>query len=238
MKFALVSGRRHEAQPGISGKCQNCSRPMVAKCGEHRIWHWAHKGQLMCDSWWENETEWHFNWKANFPNSWREVVCRADDGTKHIADIKTEHGWVIEFQHSSIKPEERRSRDVFYGRLVWIVDGTRRKRDATQFDRAWRDGAAVGHSSIVRRVFADECRLLREWSDSLGPIFIDFGSQTLGWILPGRMNGAVYVAQFPRSQVIHILRTDIAHEGLSFDALVRELGELVSRYETNSMLRW
>jgi hypothetical protein len=237
MKFALINGERREAQPGASGECQNCGGLMVPKCGELRIWHWAHKGRLTCDPWWENETGWHLNWKANFPDSWREIVCRAEDGTRHIADIKTEHGWVIEFQHSSIKPDERRSRDAFYGRLVWIVDGTRRKRDAAQFERAWSDATPVGSTSTVRRVYADDCALLREWSDSLGPIFIDFGGQSLGWILPGRLSGSVYVAQFPHSSIIHILRTGVAQEGLDFDGLVKELGQLVSRYEANRRLR-
>jgi competence protein CoiA len=90
---------------------------MVAKCGEVKIWHWAHQGRRFCDPWWENETEWHRKWKAEFPDAWQEIIHRADDGTKHVADIKTEHGWASEFQHSSIRPEERRSRDAFYERV-------------------------------------------------------------------------------------------------------------------------
>jgi hypothetical protein len=42
--------------------------------------------------------------------SWQEIVHRSDSGEKHIADVKTDHGWVIEFQHSYLNPEERRSR--------------------------------------------------------------------------------------------------------------------------------
>ena len=174
MKFALVNGQRQEAQPIHSGKCQICDHPMVAKCGEVRIWHWAHQGRRFCDHWWENETEWHRKWKAEFPDAWQEIVRHADDGTKHIADIETEHGWVIEFQHSSIRPEERRSRDAFYRQLVWVVDGTRRKRDAAQFARAWSDGTPVGKAFPVQRLYADDCALLREWSGSLAPIFFDF----------------------------------------------------------------
>jgi len=39
-------------------------------------------------------------------------VHRAEDGEKHIADVKTYHGRVIEFQHSYLKPVERRSRQA------------------------------------------------------------------------------------------------------------------------------
>lgn len=238
MKIALVNGKRQAAEPGIAGECQNCSRPMTAKCGEQRAWHWAHKGRLMCDPWWENETEWHLNWKKCFPDDWREIVHSAPDGTRHIADVKTEHGWVIEFQHSSIKPEERRSRDSFFGRLIWIVDGTRRKRDAQQFERAWNDGTAVGSNGVVKNLFVAESVLLREWSDSQGPILFDFGGPVLGWVLPGRRDYWAYVARFPRAEIVQILRTGAAEPGLSFDDLLVELKELISRYEAHKRHRY
>jgi hypothetical protein len=31
--------------------------------------------------------------------------------------VKTDRGWVIEFQHSPLEPEERRSRETCYIRL-------------------------------------------------------------------------------------------------------------------------
>ena len=238
MKFALVHGERQEAHPNLSGKCQICDQPMIAKCGEVRIWHWAHQGRRFCDPWWENETEWHRKWKAEFPDAWQEIVHQADDGTKHIADIKTHHGWVIEFQHSSIRPEERRSRDAFYHQLVWVVDGTRRKRDAAQFTRAWLAGMPLRNAFPVRRLHADDCALLREWSGSLAPIFFDFGGgELLWWLLPGRLNGSVYVAQFRRNVFVHIHRSGVVEEGLNFDGLLKELGGLVARYEAHIRLR-
>ncbi len=56
-----------------------------------------------CDPWWENETEWHRKWKGNFAEEWQEVILT--DGItdeKHIADIRTPYGLVVEFQHSHI----------------------------------------------------------------------------------------------------------------------------------------
>ena len=182
MKFSLVNGQHQEAQPNLSGMCPACGHPMVAKCGEVKIWHWAHKRRRPCDPWWENETEWHRAWKEQFPVHWQEVVHEAKNGEKHIADVKTDHGWVIEFQHSYIKPEERRSRDTFYPKLVWVVDGARRKRDRTQFLNAWKEGMQVGGNSLVRRAFSDKCVLLREWAGSHAPIFFDFGEEVLWWL--------------------------------------------------------
>jgi hypothetical protein len=123
---------------------------MVAKCGEERIWHWAHQGTRTCDSWWEPETEWHRAWKGKFPIAWQEVIHPAENGEKHIADVKTDHGWVIEFQYSFIKPDERRSRNAFYPKLVWVVNGTRRKRDRAQFLRACEHGVPLRKDSPVR----------------------------------------------------------------------------------------
>ena len=200
MKFAKVDGQRREAEKGLAGECPACSRPLVAHCGEVRIWHWAHRGARTCDPWWENEGEWHRRWKGLFPESWQEVVHSDANGTKHIADIKTERGWAIEFQHSHISPEERRSRDAFYGQIIWVVDGTRRKRDSAQFEKAWRDGSQV--TPIVRRMRSDECTLLREWASSPMPVFFDFGHpEALWWLLPGRFEGIAYVL---RSRVLRL----------------------------------
>ena len=127
MKFALVDGNKTEATRGIKGICPSCGSEVIAKCGEVKINHWAHKGTRICDIWWENETEWHRQWKNNFPNDWQEVVNFDVKGEKHIADVKTDEGWVLEFQHSYLKPEERNSRNEFYSKLVWVIDGLEEK---------------------------------------------------------------------------------------------------------------
>lgn len=89
----------------MRGLCPYCGSEVIAKCGRIKIWHWAHKGMSSCDPWWENETEWHRTWKNHFPLEWQEQIARDPiSGETHIADVKTPHGLVIEFQHSSIDP--------------------------------------------------------------------------------------------------------------------------------------
>jgi len=68
---------------------------------------------MVCDPWWE-ETTWHRDWKAMFPVEWQEVVHHAPNGERHIADVRTEHGFVLEFQHSPLEPVERQARESFY----------------------------------------------------------------------------------------------------------------------------
>lgn len=138
MKFALVNGEKVEATKGAKGVCSSCGSELIAKCGEVKVNHWAHKGNRNCDPWWENETEWHRSWKNNFPKEWQEVVHFDEtSGEKHIADVKTAEEWVLEFQFSLIKPDERRSRNKFYGNLAWVVNGVRRKRDIHQLEKAF-----------------------------------------------------------------------------------------------------
>jgi hypothetical protein len=234
MKFAIVNEQRQEAQPNLSGKCPACGHPMVAKCGEVKIWHWAHKGSRLCDPWWENETEWHRAWKEQFPVNWQEVVHQAENGEKHIADVKTDSGWVIEFQHSYINPEERRSRDTFYPKLVWVVDGARRKRDGAQFLNVWKKGVPVGGNSRFRIVLSDKCVLLGEWAGSRAPIFFDFGGgRVLWWLIASRPEGRVYVAPFSRTDFIDIHRGGATEMANDFDRFVKDISKLVADYESH-----
>jgi competence protein CoiA len=190
----------------------------------------------MCDPWWENETEWHRAWKGKFPESWQEIVHQADSGEKHIADVKTDQGWVIEFQHSYINPEERRSRNAFYPKLVWVVNGARRKRDSEQFRNALSRGTPIGSNARIRIPFADECAILREWSDSHVPVFIDFGGgSTLWWILAGTPNGSVDVAPFARSDLIEIHREGETQKAREFEEFVNFLRGPASRVEPHAL---
>jgi hypothetical protein len=124
MRFALISEQRVEAMPGSHAVCAYCGGAMLAKCGDKVTWHWAHSPRRLCDPWWENETDWHRAWKNHFPPSWQEVV-HFDPTTeeKHVADVKTAAGLVIEFQNSPMTEDERNSRENFYGSLVWVVNG-------------------------------------------------------------------------------------------------------------------
>jgi hypothetical protein len=195
------------------------------------MWHWAHQGSRACDPWWENETEWHRAWKGHFPVDWQEVIHQAEGGEKHIADVKTARGWVIEFQHSFLNPEERRSRDMFYGKLVWVVDATRRKRDAAQFRKALEDSTPVGPH--IRQVRADECGLLREWSGSPAPVFFDFGNgAALWWLFAKSPLGQAYVAPFARRDFIAIHKGTAAKMADEFDQFVNDISKLVAHYES------
>jgi competence protein CoiA len=124
LQYAIVDGQKREAFPGGHGSCPTCASTMVAKCGPRVLHHWAHAGRRNCDPWWENETPWHREWKNLFPEACREISHIAPNGEIHRADIKTPTGIVIEVQHSSMTDTERLARELFYGNLVWVIDGS------------------------------------------------------------------------------------------------------------------
>lgn len=238
MKYSLVNNVRLEATPGLSGQCPCCDQAMIAKCGTIKMWHWAHKGRRTCDVWWESETEWHRAWKGNFPESWQEVIQRDEKGEKHIADVKTSQGWVIEFQHSHIKPEERKSRDAFYQKLVWVVDGLRRNTDPGKFKKALANGLQVGKNPSLRRVWSDECALLREWSASNSPVFFDFGGgRVIWWLISGSPSGWSYVAPFSSTDFINLHLGNSQGLACEFEEFVADSRRLIGEYERNIIRR-
>lgn len=174
MRFALIDNNRVEAQPKQQGLCPICSKPVIAKCGNKKVWHWAHRSIISCDSWWEPETEWHRNWKNNYPTEWQEIVLFDEQtGEKHIADVRTNHNLVMEFQHSAIKPEERISREKFYKNMLWVVDGTRLKRDYPRFLKGIQNFKRTNQQGFFFVEFPDEV-FPKNWLESSVPIIFDF----------------------------------------------------------------
>lgn len=223
MKFALVQEQRQTPSPSKEGTCPACGRPVTSKCGEIRIWHWAHQRGYLCDPWWENETEWHRSWKDSFPVEWQEVVETADNGERHIADVKTPQGWVLEFQHSSIARSERASRDSFYfPKLVWVVDGTKKKRDLAQLQKA----RAIGLSAHTFKILTQDSRLLSEWKDSSASVFFDLRDIDALWWLQGSADGWSYIARISRLQFLNLHN---GRDATDFDALVSSLRKEFTR---------
>jgi hypothetical protein len=140
--------------------------------------------------------------------------------------VRTDLVWMIEFQHSYLTPEERRSRDGFYKKLVWVVDATRRKTDADQFRKALAASTAIG--PFLRRVHLDECRLLREWAGSSAPVYFDFGpGPTLWSLLARRGDEPAYVSPFSRDDFIACHHGKGTGGARDFDEFTRAISEVV-----------
>ena len=121
MLYGLIEGEKMRAKPRLKAQCPLCQKALIAKCGAIKVWHWAHEAGNYCDEWGEGETKWHKSWKDWFGVDRVEVVIEKRK-KRHIADIVTKKGVVIEVQHSPIAPQIIEAREKFYGRMIWIVD--------------------------------------------------------------------------------------------------------------------
>lgn len=178
MKYANVDGQRVEAFPKGRGTCPACSAPTIAKCGRFVMWHWAHEASDACDRWAETETPWHRAWKNRFPEAWQEVALFDDALTEcHIADVKTQAGLVLEFQRSTIHPDEADARERFYRRMVWVIDGSRSEFDAMNFNNT---RSQLDSSGLVQFRWFPRSRIFHRWHRTV-PVFVDFGRNFGFW---------------------------------------------------------
>ncbi len=216
MRFALVNNERIEAKPKLKGLCPGCSHPVTAKCGEQRIWHWAHRAKKACDRWWEPETEWHRNWKNKFASEWQEYRQRdQSSGEWHIADVRTDHSLVIEFQHSRLYPQERAARERFYRNMVWVVNGTRLQRDYPRFEKGINFFKGINEGMPFLMPFPEEC-FPAAWLESPVPVIFDFQGivqadppdkirELLWWLLPSRIGGSAVVQAMSRQDFVKLV---------------------------------
>lgn len=220
MRYALVEGVRQEAVPKLRGSCIGCGSPMIAKCGTKKFHHWAHKGRLECDRWWEPETEWHRDWKNHFPKDWQEVRHLAEDGEIHIADVKTPRGEVLEFQYSALHPDELAAREAYYGpQMVWIASGTRLKRDAEAFRRAVlsADLDFTADLRAWRMPIAKAPAIVQRWAGSGCSVFLDLGDLDISALRLSVNGGLLWrvIYRFGIASVMPVLKNSVIGHYLS-----------------------
>lgn len=123
MRYAIVDGERRRPFKSGKGICPICCAPLIAHFGEIELPHWQHARGALCDPWHEPETEWHRKWKNKFPETWQEYAMEdKESGERHLADVRTDRGLVIEFQNSPITTSTIKMREAFYGDIIWVVN--------------------------------------------------------------------------------------------------------------------
>jgi competence protein CoiA len=154
MLLAIVDGEKVYAEKGLFGICPGCHLPVIPKCGPLKIDHWAHKVGSDCDSWSEPLGPWHLSWQ----NMLRRDCIEVHRGA-HRADAVGINGLVVELQHSPISEDDIRSRENFYGDMVWLFDATHRFTKVVSGSRAF---FAFGRTKHI-----EHCAK---------PVFLDFGN--------------------------------------------------------------
>ena len=164
MQYANLGN--HKSMPSHTGQrasCPSCDGEVLSKCGELVVHHWAHLCGEDCDPWAEHETEWHREWKNQFPIECREITIRSTDSDEfHRADVCLPNGTVIEFQHTGLSPEIIRKREDFYSRyangMVWVVDGS-------EFMERW---VKLGWSKWLKESYLTG-KTKKKWFDDYSP---------------------------------------------------------------------
>jgi len=213
MKFALVNDLKTEATKGARGICINCGSPVSTRCGSIEINRWVHVGNSNCDPWRQSETLWHRQWQNKFPKEWQEIfISDEKTGKKHFADVRTEHDLIIKFQHSAITPEKRIARENFYKNMIWVVEGTRAKRDYPRFLERKQNFRETDFPGYYYVDFPSGC-FPSDWIDSSVPVIFDFLSTEptsdqsglrnfLFCLLPNQKGESAIVAVMSRSLFI------------------------------------
>ena len=123
-----IKGNKYEPTENARGKellCPCCRTPVILKKGKINIPHFAHVNKNCGYFDYKGMSKWHKDWQSLFPPFQREVRMQHNFTKKiHIADIVNSNGIVLEFQHSPISVQEKQSRDNFYPKLIWIIDGS------------------------------------------------------------------------------------------------------------------
>jgi len=139
-----------------------------------------------------------------------------------IADVKTAAGLVIELQHSPITPVERRSRELFYKSMIWVVDGLRYKRDLQAFSDVVMYGSVLQDNPMYLRPTPRGAGILKRWAPQQCAVFLDFGNHE--FIVAG--------AKVPEP-VLWCLQLDV-HGGLVIGAVTRQ--GFVDHFTTGAVL--
>lgn len=187
MKFSLVDGFKAEPFKGGTGICFCCGSKTIAKCGNFKVHHWAHKSKVNCDPWWENEGEWHRKWKNYFHIESQEVVFKQPlSNEKHIADIYSNQT-VIEIQSYSIKEDEARLREKFYNHMIWVIDGCKNEFDKIYFNLSLYS-PHTEDPSLRQLQWHGRSKILAKWSKSTKPVYFDFGTDIVWHLLQFDIN--------------------------------------------------
>ena len=228
-----------------------CGGELVAKKGELRNDHWAHINGRKCDDWYEPKGEWHRSWQGLFPKECQEVaVIDEQSGQRHIADIRTSDGLVIECQYSHLSRQEIEERERFYGEMVWLVSGTRLVYDRSRFqplmDREYIEKSEMSglypYIVIPEHGYPHsiEDYVNRFWAHCKKPVFFDFEGKfnepcqenDLYCLLPDVYNGCRIVAKIPHWDFVDEFNGPDAWEYVKFGTIVQESAEVLNDSKT------
>lgn len=218
MLIALVNGKRSLPRKSLKGVCQSCGGATIAKCGPIRAHHWAHRPGTSCSYASRPETDWHIQWKRNFPEEWLEVQRAASDGERCIADVLTPHGLTIEMQHSPINQDDRSRRERFWANMVWVVDGDRTQSAKFQFADMLYNAFRTPVDRVTFEVNWRLCDLTTAWASIRVPVYFDFKDLGFWRMAAEKRNSRAFVTLVDKCQFIEACKSGSEPSGLKLKA--------------------
>lgn len=143
---------------------------LVAKRGEIKEHHYAHKNACNKDNWLDPVmTEWHKSYQSICDR--KNVEYRiSKNGKLHIADIYN-NGMVIELQHSPISNETIDERETFYMNMIWLFDNT--EREGPGMIKIRKSQIILRAGRLVKMLYKGHIR------ETTKPTYLDLGDRIL-----------------------------------------------------------
>ncbi len=210
------NGERIRAHKNTRALCPHCRGPLIPKCGQVKVHHWAHKEAKGCP-YASGMTHWHYEWLENFDN-------RATDGWEveyffksiHFDAFNPEKMQAVEFQRSvdldsvETKMSLCRSEGV---RLFWLMSprlfknfiytrNFKRRRGHTLFAQQARERKIdslldryLDTDGVVFAIdFRQESNLPKYVSDEVRPSgWYSHDDAAAGYVKDLRMSTGIYV---------------------------------------------
>ena len=103
--------------------CKVCKNLMIAKKGDILVHHFSHKSDISnCIMNSINKGEWHKMWQNFCIPENTEVIKNKDENT-FIADIYNPNStYTIELQDSYLEKSKIKDRELFYDKMMWIIN--------------------------------------------------------------------------------------------------------------------
>ncbi|MCQ2361958.1 MAG: hypothetical protein MJ048_02860 [Acidaminococcaceae bacterium] len=227
-RYAYVLGEKIGPSKKLHGSCPLCGEEVIAKCGNIRVHHWAHKNRQDCETFTKDTSEWHKSWQEKFPEEWREEpITNTVIKKRHRADICTPQGIVVEFQHSPIDVEEQEERESFYllqtnsphtNGMVWVVDATCYQQVQKHFEEEIRyilTKPINGEDRYLKNYyFLDDANFIfpKEWVNRNVFVFFDYfnfetktGDTNLYCLFPKLKDGKRIIWVCPRDRFVNFV---------------------------------
>jgi competence CoiA-like predicted nuclease len=106
-----------EATPKTRLKCPNCKKEVFSRCGEIRVWHWAHHVNESCEYSKIKDSSWRYEW---IKKTSKEKVEKLVNG--QVVDILGNNDAKVLFIGCKLSEQDIIEKEsAFKNRIIWVL---------------------------------------------------------------------------------------------------------------------